>query len=231
MIAHIAGQCIAMAKVVLPEKLCLRPLYHVLLRQKRWEEPMILTEGCVRELQWWYKNVECLNCRFLSSKPISRQIFTDPSDRGWLASLNGYSPLGPWDRETFRQSINYRELSAVLLALHSFRPLLQSSGHVVKVMTDNIAGFAAAANIHHLGGPNPGLTYLTRSLWAFTYSLSVTLTASQQHISTTRRGAIDLYATWANYQPPRYNSRSYDPGAVWIDYLAKTYFGIQRTIL
>lgn len=179
--------------------------------KKRWEEPMILTEECVREPQWWYKNVECWNCRFLSNKPISRQIFTDPSDRGWLASLNGHSPLGPWDRETFRQSINYRELSAVLLTLHSFRPLLQSSGHVVKVMTDNIA---AAANINHSAGPNLGPTDLTRSLWAYAYIFSVTLTASQQHISTTRRGAIDLYATWANYQPPRYNSRSYDPGAV-----------------
>ena len=89
-------------------------------------------------------------------------------------SLDGHSAFGHWNRETANQSINYRQLLAILLALHSFRPLLQSSGHMVQVMTNNIA---TAANINHWGGPNPGLTVLTWSLWAYAHNLSVTLTA------------------------------------------------------
>ena len=51
----------------------------------------------------------------------------------------------PSDTRIGRLSINYRELLAVLLALHSFRPLLQSLRHEVQVMTENIA--TTASNI------------------------------------------------------------------------------------
>ena len=114
--------------------------------------------------------MECRNCRFLSNQPISLQMFTDASNHGWRASLNGQRL---WNRETANQSINYCQLLAVLLALHSFCSLLQSSGHVVQVMTDNNA---TAANINHWGGPNPGLTDLTWSLWDYAHNLNVTLT-------------------------------------------------------
>ena len=83
-----------------------------------------------------------------------------------------HSAFGLWDRKTARQSINRRELLAVLLALPRFRPLLQPSGDAVQVMTENNA---KATNIKHLGGPNPGFIDLTRSLCAYAHSLRVTL--------------------------------------------------------
>ena len=129
--SRIAGQCIAMEKVVMPAKLCLRSLCGLLYKKKSWEQPMILTEECARDLHWWYKNVEYWNCLFLSNQRIVLHMYTDSCDRSWGEGQ------------------------------HSFRPLLQSSGHVVQVMTDNSD---AAANINHLGWPNPGLTDLTRAL-------------------------------------------------------------------
>lgn len=98
-----------------------------LAQEKHWEESMMLTDECLRDLEWWYKNVDSWNCHFPSNQQISVQMFTDVSDSGWGrgggASLNGHSSFGLWDRETARQSINYRELSAVLLSLQ-FSPSL-----------------------------------------------------------------------------------------------------------
>ena len=69
-------------------------------------------------------------------------MFTDASDSGLRASLNGNSAFGLWNSVTAHQSINYLRSLAVLHAPHSFRLLLQTSGHVVQVMP-------TAANINH----------------------------------------------------------------------------------
>ena len=87
---------------------------------------MVLPGDCLGDLDWWYKNVEFWNCGILHSQPITIQMSTDASDSGSAGELASMATaFGLWDRVTAHQSINYRELLAVLLALHSFRPLLQ----------------------------------------------------------------------------------------------------------
>lgn len=57
-IAPIASQCITMAKVIMPAKLCLWSLYRLLRRKNKWRETMVLPGDCLGDLEWWYKNVE-----------------------------------------------------------------------------------------------------------------------------------------------------------------------------
>ena len=78
-ISRIARQRIAMGKLVMPAKLCLRSLYCLLRRKKHWEEPMILTDECVRDLHWRYKNA-VLELPLCQQPTNFLQLFTNASD-------------------------------------------------------------------------------------------------------------------------------------------------------
>ena len=52
-ITRITGYCIAIAKVIMPAKLCLWSLYLLLRRKNYWEETMILPDDCLRDLERW----------------------------------------------------------------------------------------------------------------------------------------------------------------------------------
>ena len=107
-IASIASQCITMAKVIMPAKLCLWSLYRLLRRKNKWRETMVLPGDCLGDLEWWYKNVEFWNCGILHSQPITIQVFTDASDSGSAGELASMATaFGLWDRVTAHQSINF----------------------------------------------------------------------------------------------------------------------------
>jgi hypothetical protein len=52
-------------------------------------------------------------------------IFTDVSDSGWGAALDQKSVRGFWTPSMKEESINYKELMVVFLALLSFKDLVK----------------------------------------------------------------------------------------------------------
>ena len=54
------------------------------------------------------------------------QIETDDSAYGWGAQPDTHRATGAWDYYTSRQSSNFRELTAVWIALKSFAPIIKN---------------------------------------------------------------------------------------------------------
>ena len=68
-LARIAGQCISMAKCVLPAKLLLRNLYRLLSTRISWQQWLDIDESTQADLQWWF---DCL-----INQKIDIQLVTD----------------------------------------------------------------------------------------------------------------------------------------------------------
>ena len=86
-----------------------------LAQEKHWEESMMLTDECLRDLEWWYKNVDSWNCHFPSNQQISVQMFTDVSDSGWGRGGGGESQWAQFFRSLgSRNSPSVNQLSRVV---------------------------------------------------------------------------------------------------------------------
>ena len=181
---------------------------------------MMLTDECLRDLEWWYKNVDSWNCHFLSNQQISLQMFTDASDSGWGGgtSLNGHTSFGLWDQETARQSINYRELSAVLLALQ-FSPSLADNDQQLrhscqyqslrrtKLRSHKLDTVLVGLRPHSQGNFNsftPSWHREQKGPFIISYEQSPRVALKQKHFGLLERArdphTIERCATWANRQ-------------------------------
>ena len=106
-----------------------------------WDSKFYLDQYCVRELHFWEANLKQLNCRVVSDSPYRMSnyvVYSDASATGCGAHLdiNGEQVCNKqWDLEERRRSYIWRELSAILFALHSFLPLL--IGSYVKWFSDS----------------------------------------------------------------------------------------------
>lgn len=98
-----------------------RDLAHSLhLHHQRWEAPFLLSNNSRTELTWWLTYVADKN-----GLPIQRidnptpviTIHVDASDIAWGVSSPEIETTGCWTDEEKTQSINVRELSAILFAL------------------------------------------------------------------------------------------------------------------
>ncbi|KAI2666668.1 enzymatic polyprotein [Labeo rohita] len=78
---------------------------------------------------------------------VAPERVSDASKTGWGATCNGQAASGVWTGPRLHWHINCLELLAVLLALRSFRPMIQ--GKHVLVRSDNTA---TVAYINHQGG-------------------------------------------------------------------------------
>lgn len=74
----------------------------------------------VREVTWWFDNVEKLNGKPIRFKSVSIWIETDASNSGWGAHVNGLFAGGRWNTLESTNHINYLELLAIFFALRSF---------------------------------------------------------------------------------------------------------------
>ncbi len=245
-LARIAGQCVSMTKAVLPGKLLLRQTYRLLASRQHWEDQLYLDQSTRTELQWWTEALESWNGAPISKAPISCPIATDASATGWGAVCNttGRTAAGYWTKQLSQMPSNYREMMAVLLALHSFKHLRNQH---VQVLTDNIT---TAAYVNHLGGPSQLLMPIAKSIWMLAYEQNITLTARylQGRCNSTADAlsrlpnayewmlqpklfqylnnlwgpySIDRFATFMNAQLPQYNSQHADPQSAGTDALAQ----------
>ena len=243
-LARIAGQCIAMAKAILPGKLLLRNVYRLLATKKSWDQELILDAATRTDLEWWNQAVKSWNGNPIMLGPVDIQIETDASQTGWGAICQGHEAAGFWNCRMSMMPSNYREMMAILLALKSYKNL---DNKKVQVLTDNIA---AAAYVNHLGGPSKQLCQLANAIWMEAYERRITLQAKylpgvQNTIADTLSRLpnkyewriqprlfayidklwgphkIDRFATLANAQLSVFNSRFAEPLTAGIDALAQ----------
>ena len=90
---------------------------------------------------FWEANLKRLNCRVMTDSSYTTSnyvVYSDASATGCGAHLdiNGEQVRNKqWDLEEHRKSSTWRELSAILFALHSFLPSL--IGSYVKWFSDS----------------------------------------------------------------------------------------------
>lgn len=78
-LASIAGQCVAMSKAIIPAKLFLRNIYH-LLRTKRFREDILCLDSALQNMLWWSCALDYWNGEAAPNRVIDIQV---PSD-AWL---------------------------------------------------------------------------------------------------------------------------------------------------
>ena len=106
-----------------------------------WDYKFYLDQYCVRELCFWQSYLKRLNCKVVADSPYKMSnyvVYSDASATGYGAHLdiNGEQVCNKqWDLEESRKFSTWRELSAILFALHSFLPLLK--GSYVKWFSDS----------------------------------------------------------------------------------------------
>jgi len=243
-LARITGQCVSMAKAIMPAKLLLRNAYRLLASKITWEDMLQIDSATRSDLEWWMQALFNWNGRPIRTGPIDYQMETDASMTGWGAVFVNQEAAGFWDPHVSSMPSNYRELMAVLMALRSFKFPREIR---LQVLTDNVT---TAAYINQLGGACVNLSNLAREIWIEAHKKGLSLCAKylqgSLNISADRLSrlsvhyewqlnrnlfkyidrlwgphTIDRFATGMNNLLPIYNSRFAEPGTCGIDALAQ----------
>ena len=119
-------------------KLLLRNLYRLLASRSSWQDVLNFDDSTIKDLQWWYHAVSSWNGKAYCLKtrdPV--QIATDASGEAWGGLIVGsdYEAQGAWDHYLSSKSSNYREITAVLMTLISFLPIIK--GKSIQILSDN----------------------------------------------------------------------------------------------
>jgi len=245
----IAGQCISMAKAILPSRLMLRNVYKLLSKRNSWQDILKIDTGTREDLIWWSEALLSWNGRAVSQQCVQEIITTDASSIGWGGFWKDKEAQGLWTPPIACRSSNFRELLAILLTLKTFAPEVQN--RVVQIQTDNIT---AAAYINFQGGSSRPLSNLARRIWNIALNRDITISAkflagrlNTQADGLSRRESVHDYklnpvmfqyldAVWGphtvdrcaaitNNQIPRYNSLYWDPETAGVDCLAQQDWG------
>ena len=98
---------------------------------------MLLGPAQWEELEWWRDQAQLWNSHSLKAPKQILLIQTDASRTGWGAVCNGgRSTGGPWSIQETQYHINYLELLAIFLALHTF--VKNEQDLTVQIQTDNV---------------------------------------------------------------------------------------------
>ena len=245
-LARIAGQCVAMTKVIVPSKLLLRNVYRLLSKRNSWQDSLQLDVQTIGDLEWWLDAIVGWNGRPVTIKPIDAQIICDASSQGWGAIFEGKEAAGFWNRRLSRSHTNYRELMAILMTLETFKDSIKNKH--VQILSDNVT---AVAMVNHLGGQCWSLTQVAQAIWSLAYENNIMVTAKyiegvfntsdslsrikyspyswKLHPAIFRmldriwgNHTIDRFADMINHQVPVYNSLYLDPLTSGVDALAQT---------
>ena len=148
--SQLLGLLNSLADVVPLGRLHIRPLQfylhqHWLPATQNWEFPVpIIHQELCPHLVWWTSQANVLRGQLLSSPVPNQTLFTDASNLGWGAYLEGLSVSGVWTPDLLKEHINILEMKAVLLALSHFQSLLQNKSLVLA--TDNTTVVAYLRN-------------------------------------------------------------------------------------
>ena len=149
MLARIAGQCVSMAKAMLPAKLLINT-YRVLASKTSWGDVLTMDKDTKANLEWWLHALKSWNGAPIQTGPLDFQMEADASMSGWgggrvkVISIDKRA-AGFWNHRLSEMPSNYHELMAVLMALKSFN---LPPGNKLQVLTYNVT---TGAYINHLG--------------------------------------------------------------------------------
>lgn len=244
-LARVAGECIAVTKAILPGKLKLRSVYALLRGKSSWEAELTWTPEALEDLKWWMEALITWTGEAILRISPSFQIVTDASHLGWGAHMGNLQAQGFWNRRLRFKSSNFRELTAVQMALLSFCPNLKNA--TVQLLTDNIT---TVAYLNNMGGPSLELSRLAEDIWTIAERSGLRL--QTRHLpginnveadQLSRRfpkfewklnprlfqylncvwgpHTIDRFSSALTSQLPRFNSRYLEPGTSGVDALAQ----------
>jgi hypothetical protein len=150
-----------------------------------WDRPRTLDQTSMEELQWWYQNLKKWNGRSLLPTTPTQTVLVDASNTGWGFTWGKQRAHGYWAPQEATQSINWRELKAVHLALKTF-PIPTNS--TILIRTDNTTSLSY---INKQGGTRSlPLMELATKVWNWCLSKNITIQA--QHISGIHNTIADM---------------------------------------
>lgn len=168
------------------------------LKVNHWgfEQSIVLSELATSDVNWWIRNSLSSKKRIDHWK-IDHILYTDASNRGLGANLNGITTGGRWSTSEETHHINYLELNAILLGLQSL--CKHVTHNHIKVMTDNTT---AVAYVRNMGGSHSlPCNSMARQIWEWCIPRHIWLSIS--HIP----GEINVIADKA--------SRVFDDSTEW----------------
>ena len=136
------------------------------------ETVLIPWDDLTREdLLWWCTEGRLEEGISLELTFPDLMLWSDASDQGWGATMEGYLVSGSWDQGQLRESINVRELLAVEFGLRALQEHLV--GRSVAVFSDNTT---ALAYLRRQGGTfSPRLNQVAQRVLRWSESLKISL--------------------------------------------------------
>ena len=193
------------------------------------------------DILWWLDNIKASGKRLKWGKP-QETLFTDASNEGWGAHVNGVTAGGRWSEKEKVDHINVLELRAIELELKS---LCKGVDQHIKIMTDNTTALAYVRN--QVGVKSPPCQQVAKTIWDWAEERQVWLSIAHipgihnvladhksRHFKDNLEWAfsdrifakivhifgnpmVDLFASRLNKKVEKYVSWGPDPGAVEID--------------
>lgn len=241
LLARCAGLCVSTAWVVSPGKLFLRNIYNLLGQRKSWFDILKINESAILELTWWLEKIDVFNTKTVKPNPITISFEVDASSLGWGAVLGDKQAKGDFNHCLSKASSNYRELTAILYAILTFR--IELTDQHVLIFSDNST---AIAYVKNKGGPVIELNKIAIRIWEEAERLGLSI--SCRHLAGLNNvtadalsrcpdrhswmlnpnifqvlehkwgpHTVDRFATFQNAQTARYNSLFWDVGTEAVD--------------
>ena len=147
-----------------------------LIRNNKWNQKVIISPECVRELEWWSQHLLHPYKFMKSLHPIrvSLHMYSDSSGFAWGCAIPSLQrqAQGRFTQKQASHSINTKELLAIYFGVLSFREDLRGSN--LQVHTDNCT---ALASISKKGSSNAIRDKITRHIFEHMSQLGTTLQA------------------------------------------------------
>jgi hypothetical protein len=249
-LASVVGSLHASAMAVLPTRLRTRALLRtkiaaLAMRSQRWDGLVTQPPAALDELRWWQENLDRWNGRSVITTQPDLAMYTDASNSGWGAVLQGQVAQGYWTAAERLLHINELELLAIEMGLRSFLPQVRH-----KVLLLRVDNTTAVAYLNHQGGTRSlRLSMAAQRIWELALDNGMYLEAvhipgvdNVEADAASRAGprphewrlnptifqslqrqlghfSVDLFATRANTQLPRFFSWHWDPAATALDAL------------
>ena len=145
---------------------------------------MAVSATMKQELQWGIDNVYSQRKVIVAANP-EVIITSDASLEGRGCSCLNEKTGGRWNEKEKQWHINYLELLGAFHALQSFQDKLVDKH--VQLLLDNTT---AVAYVNHMGGKQPSLNDLARTLWSWCLAKNIWLSAA--HIPGVNNGDADF---------------------------------------
>lgn len=138
-----------------------------------YDKRMLIPNNLSNDLNWWKKSLDCL-VNPIKTGDFRMEIYTDASGTGYGATNGLDSMFGFWNEKEKLESINYRELLVVKLALARLADKVSNCQVLLRI--DNTT---AISYINKMGGIKyQKYNKLTRSIWQWAEARNVFLVAT-----------------------------------------------------